>query len=348
MAMDSLRRRQILQTVVGGSAIGFAGCGSVFNSRESDTKTNTPISIPDEASFGFNYSAGSLKITHTGGDAIPAEHLFIRSSEGTKVRWPNLGSTAVSASDTVSSGDTAMLGASVLNWPNAVNHSERIHIVFQEGVESVTTLATFRPKETETPAPNNSPFVDDFDYKSDALSENGWKVSNGFKTTSDGYLTPNPGLVNTWISRPVPNAGEYTISGVSNKATYGLRIALTTDVPSGTNYQGYQIIIQGSNADHDDSDSLPGEVIFTRRDGSSGEVLIDSDYQHAGDFHDYEIERSADGWMNVRIDNELYGFASDNKIKEINHIGFRFDAGDQYIDTVEFDQPECQGVLSNE
>lgn len=169
--MDSSRRRRFLQTVAGVSTIGLAGCNFLSSEQPGEnqeeppeitdtpasTPTSTPVPVPDDASFSFDYSGGSLTIRLTGGGPIPASNLVIRSSEGAQVRWHELGSTAVPASGSVTSGDTATIGSSVLNWPNAVEQSETIRVVFMTEGGSPTTLETFEPSAEETPTETETP-----------------------------------------------------------------------------------------------------------------------------------------------------------------------------------------------
>lgn len=148
---ERFSRRELLSTGLVGTTVGFTGCLRM-GEGEGQTTTRTGLAEYDDVMFAFEYSDGSLTIRHTGGGSIPAGNLVIRSSEGTQVRWHELGSTAVPASGTVTARDEATIGASVLNWPTAVEQSETIRVVFVSEDGSPTTLATFEPTGTETPA----------------------------------------------------------------------------------------------------------------------------------------------------------------------------------------------------
>lgn len=165
--MDSTRRRTFLKTAISGTMLGVSGCLRFIGGDS----TSTPAPVPGDASFGFDYSDGSLTIRLTGGGPIPASNLVIRSSDGTQVHWHELGSTAVPASGSVTSGDTATIGSSVLNWPSAVERSETIRVVFMTEGGSPTTLSTFEPSAEETPRDTETPSGDLF---SDEFNDNSY------------------------------------------------------------------------------------------------------------------------------------------------------------------------------
>lgn len=181
--MDSSRRRRFLQAGVSVSALVLAGCSQspteLIDKRQGDTNTTMSSStpVPEQASFSFDYSSGSLTIRLTSEGPIPASNLVVRSSEGTQVRWHELGSTAVPASESVTSGDTATIGSSVLNWPSEVSQSETIRTVFMSDGGSPTTLATFEPsaEDTEASAEDTSGEAPD------------WPIDLSFETTGLGY-----------------------------------------------------------------------------------------------------------------------------------------------------------------
>jgi len=230
--MDSSHRRRFLQTVAGVSTIGLAGC-SLFSSEQpgeneeeppeiTDTPANTPTAtptpapVPDDASFEFDYSGGSLTIRFTGGGPIPASNLVVRSSDGTQVRWHELGSTAVPASGNVTSGDTATIDSSVLNWPNAVEQSETIRVVFVAEGGSPTTLGMFEPSAEETPTETETPtngeelVIDDFE--SGSLDAEWTNEVGTFGTGSDG------GRDAYHVQSEIVPEGQYALRG--NKELY--------------------------------------------------------------------------------------------------------------------------------
>lgn len=192
--MDSPRRRRFLQAGVGVSALALAGCSQLPSELtgdrqgeppgETDTTTSSSTPVPEHASFSFDYSSGSLTIRLTSDGPIPASNLVIRSSEGTQVRWHELGSTAVPASESVMPGDTATIGSSVLNWPSEVSQTETIRAVFMSDGGSPTTLATFEPSAENTESAGD-------DTESSAEDTSGetpdWPVDISFETTGLGY-----------------------------------------------------------------------------------------------------------------------------------------------------------------
>lgn len=105
-----------------------------------------------QAAFDFDYDgdAGTLTITHVGGDMIPARNLVVRGTDlggGNTGRWSELpgattsseinGEAAVSAGDSVTLGDTAEQAA--------VSSSFVVNIVYQEGDMSAVLSRNIGP-----------------------------------------------------------------------------------------------------------------------------------------------------------------------------------------------------------
>ena len=187
--MNSPRRRKFLQAVTGISAVGVAGCLRMGGGDSTETADPTPtesttttpertatpsetetpgserVTVPDDANYTFEYTDGAVTVEQTSPSTVPAQYLVIQSTEGTRVRWDKLGSTSVRADEVVTAGETARIGASVLNWPDTIGSSETIRVIFEapDG-GSPTTLATFEPTQT----------ADDSDETAIADFEDGW------------------------------------------------------------------------------------------------------------------------------------------------------------------------------
>lgn len=195
--MDSSRRRHVLRLVAGVGTAGLAGCstspGELLGQSQdgsaepADTATPTPVPVPQSADFEFEHTEGSLTIRHAGDDPIPAGRLVVRSSDGTRVRWNELGSTAVREDGTVSAGDTARIGSSVLNWPDSVGGSETVRVVFMTESGSPTTLAKYVPAQQSGEQSSEQPsgsagsilFADEFD---DGEFLDRWRYAEGQDT----------------------------------------------------------------------------------------------------------------------------------------------------------------------
>lgn len=103
--------------------------------------------------FEFAYSGperGALEITHAGGDGIPAGNLEIRSSRGTRVEWPELGSTVETPSEDVTEGSTAEIHEGILNWPTDVRPDETVRVIYLDESGAPTTLGRFPETEDGT------------------------------------------------------------------------------------------------------------------------------------------------------------------------------------------------------
>ena len=187
----SLRRRAFLGTTLSTTIVGVSGClrlGGADSNTETatnaptetpidtpaetptDTPTDTPsetpqsVQVPEDASFSFDYSGGSLTIRLMDGGPIPAANLVVQSSDGTEAHWHELGSTAVPASGSVTSGDTATIDSSVLNWSRSVEQSETVRLVFLLEEGSPTTLDMFAPSAEEPPTQSGDTiFEEDFE-----------------------------------------------------------------------------------------------------------------------------------------------------------------------------------------
>lgn len=230
--MDSSRRRRFLQTVAGISTIGLAGC-SLFSSEQpgenqeeppeitdtpTSTPTSTPVPVPDDASFSFDYSGGSLTIRLTSGGPIPASNLVIRSSGGTQVRWHELGSTAVPASGSVTSGDTATIGSSVLNWPNAVEQSDTIRVVFVTEGGSPTTLGMYEPSATETPTETSD------DTPTETPEDTDERVALSFESGTVGSSSlPSPWYI-------IRDSGSVSITDNSSEGNKAIQLVSESDL----------------------------------------------------------------------------------------------------------------------
>ena len=132
-------RRPLLRTAFGVGIAGLTGCLRA-TSPESAPETSV---APVDAVFEFDNSRTVLRIELAAGGPIPASALSIRSSDGTAVPWPQLGSTAVASGGTVKPGDTAVIGASILGWPTTVRRGETIRVVHHTEEDVRVTLARF-------------------------------------------------------------------------------------------------------------------------------------------------------------------------------------------------------------
>jgi hypothetical protein len=128
-----------------------AGCEGVFG--------GSATSEPESANFTFEYAPEKrrLTITHEGGGAVPADALSISSSRGTRVAWSELGSTAETGNEAVTSGASAVLGPTIINWDQPVTRTELIRVVFTREDDSVTTLGRFESDLTPTGTPTATP-----------------------------------------------------------------------------------------------------------------------------------------------------------------------------------------------
>lgn len=157
--MKPSRRRDFLRAAVGSGVIVLSGC-SAFSGSGSDlpdpavaenTDTGTQDDDSDEtesdigpvyrADFESEYSDGTITIEHVGGDPIPADKLVIRDSD-VEVRWHELGTTDLSADDTITRGDAASIGPAVQNWPADLAPSTTLQVVFVNSEGLQILLAT--------------------------------------------------------------------------------------------------------------------------------------------------------------------------------------------------------------
>lgn len=137
--MDAHGRRRFFKTVFGVGMAGLTGCLRA-TSPQSTTTTSTE---PTDATFEFDTAGTVLRIELTNGGPVPASALSIRSSDGTAVPWAQLGSTSVGESGTVTAGDTAVIGSSVLEWPTSLEASETIRVAYLTDDDVLTTLGRF-------------------------------------------------------------------------------------------------------------------------------------------------------------------------------------------------------------
>ena len=157
MADEQFDRRRFLCVGAVGAVAGLGGCQALGFGADGDA------SVPS-ASFAFEYDrgggkgGGSLRVRHDGGDGIRAERLSLWSSAGHQATWNRLGSTDLASSEQVTSGDTARLDATVINWPADVGFDERIKVVYDHE-ETTSTLDQFVPdaRPTRTPTPTATP-----------------------------------------------------------------------------------------------------------------------------------------------------------------------------------------------
>lgn len=154
-------RRKYLATLGALGVAGVAGC-SQGDSTTEPTQTDEPNSNPDGANFTFEYDSQAQQVTieYTGGAAIRAGNLQVRSSTGIQTEWSELGSTNTASDAQLSGGATAVIGTNVLNWGQAVGPNETIRLVFAAG-NGPSTLGRFTPPEpstlTSTVPPTSSP-----------------------------------------------------------------------------------------------------------------------------------------------------------------------------------------------
>ncbi|MFB6071154.1 MAG: hypothetical protein ABEJ76_09035 [Halanaeroarchaeum sp.] len=153
--LTRIGRRKLITAGATAAIIGTSGCTAeidALGSGSSTTKPSVDASIPTKERFRFDYLASSnrVKITYLGGTRVVAGTLWIQSaSDGTKVNWPQLGSTSSAADEPLTRGDTAVIGKGVLHWPTNVDRSDTIRLVYREG-DAPTTIARFSPPERTT------------------------------------------------------------------------------------------------------------------------------------------------------------------------------------------------------
>jgi hypothetical protein len=171
-------RRNLLRAGTAGAVVLTAGC--VGPLTDADDRP-TPGAVSD-AEFAFDYAAqsGRLSIEYRGGGQVFAGDLTVQSTAGREVAWAQLGSTAASPDEPLEPGDTATLGADVLNWERAVTTSETVRLVYLID-DAPTTLARFTPEadptETATEEPTASPLSEeDFADGFEDGARDGWSV----------------------------------------------------------------------------------------------------------------------------------------------------------------------------
>lgn len=161
-----MRRREYLTYSVAGALAATSGClrlsgGSGTPTAESDIT---------DASFTFAYrpDAGRVVITYDGGTALQAGDITIETVSGTAVAWPELGTTVEAPDDALSAGNSAEIGAGVLNWETPVSPSDTVRVVYErEGAP--TTISRFSPGATEVPEPTDTP--ESTEYEGPASSD---------------------------------------------------------------------------------------------------------------------------------------------------------------------------------
>jgi hypothetical protein len=141
-------RRQYLAALGVTSIAGIAGCSQINIQQPA---TEAPTRDLGGANFSFEYDAQAQAVTiqYNGGATIQAGNLQIRSSSGMQIDWSQLGSTTTGSDSQLTSGSTAVLGADILNWGQAVGPGETIRLVFAAG-DGPSTLGRFTPPESST------------------------------------------------------------------------------------------------------------------------------------------------------------------------------------------------------
>ena len=189
--------------------------------------------------------------------------------------------------------------------------------------------------ENNTPDSDDQELTnDDFDYPSSELTSYGWTVDGAFSIDDSQITADYAG--NHFISHPIRSfTGTWRIEGVQNQNDgRGLQIIFANNSEFSTDEStGYRLKIRqlgdGKGKDYPDT-----KVALIRLDENDGESLIDPVYNHNGNTHDYRIERDQDGRISLFADGEELGEADDSTYTDISYLIFRFDAGNQYIDTV--------------
>lgn len=158
--MDESSRRQFLGLC---GIAGTAGCLRLDEGGENATdatpgeagETIEPTaekrSDPSQAEFLFEYDTSDRRvlIRFTGGTALVAGEVEIRTADGKQVTWAELGSTATGTDERLDVGATAGLGPTVLNWGEPVGKSAEIRLVYTGG-ETPATLGRFEPSAPTT------------------------------------------------------------------------------------------------------------------------------------------------------------------------------------------------------
>lgn len=157
-------RRKYLTTLGIAGIAGIAGC-----SQGGSQRTATPTRNVNGANFTFEYDSQAHQVTiqYNGGATIQAGNLQVRSSSGMQTTWSQLGSTTTGTDSQLSTGATAVLGADILNWGQAVGPSETIRLVYAAG-NGPSTLGRFTPTAPSTltstvpstPEPTETPPAD--------------------------------------------------------------------------------------------------------------------------------------------------------------------------------------------
>ncbi|WP_254279722.1 hypothetical protein [Haloarcula marina] len=147
-----IKRRRLLKAGLGSSVAGLTGClrFGTGGSGSNATATGSNSGSTTDAAFEFEYDAGRQRATvrYTGGGRIPAGNVHIQSTAGESVLWPQLGTTTANDDEVLTPGSEATVGPTVLNWDSAVEATETIRVVYDDG--SPTTLARFSPAAAET------------------------------------------------------------------------------------------------------------------------------------------------------------------------------------------------------
>lgn len=151
----TVRRRRFFTSGVALAVLGTSGCLRLDTESQdtgpAEPSTAAAQSDVDAAQFEFEYepAGNAVTITYTGGGSLIGRNLQVRTTAGTEVPWPQLGSTVAAPDEPLERGARATLGPDVLNWEQPVERSERIRVVYT-GTGAPATLDRFQPGATDT------------------------------------------------------------------------------------------------------------------------------------------------------------------------------------------------------